>query len=129
MDIRPYTDKDYETLAFWWTVHKWPAVPKEALPSTGLVVSGPDGPICAGFIYQTDSTIAWLEWVVAKPLCDRILRSNALDQLIPALLAEAHKLGKLQVFSSVHHPALLKRYKKFGAIEAENSMTNVIWRL
>jgi hypothetical protein len=129
MEIQLYTPKLYSTLEFWWAVHKWPAVPQEALPSTGLVVVGPNGPICAGFLYSTDSSLAWLEWVVGNPLCDKILRDEALDLLIPALLAEAHKSGKSQVFSSVQHPALLKRYKKFGALEADTNMTNVIWRL
>jgi hypothetical protein len=129
MEIKPYNTQYYGTLSFWWQLHGWPAIPETSLPKTGIVVEVEGKPVVAGFLYNTDSNIAWLEMVVGNPLCDKIVRSNALDILIPALLAEAHKLGKSIVFSSLEHPALLERYKKFGAVEADTNITNVIWRL
>jgi hypothetical protein len=126
---RPLEKTDYPALKTWWTLHSWPAVPQEALPKNGLIIEHLGQRICAGFIYSTDSSIAWLEYIISNPLCDKLIRDKALDLLISGLIELAKSLGKTVVFTSVKHPSLIKRYAAHGAIETENNMTNMVWRI
>lgn len=121
----------YETLERWWKAHGWAPVPADALPKTGVVVVGGDGaPICAGFLYATDSSLCWLEWVVADPESATETRSAALDVLISSLLFIATERGFKQVFTSARHQRLIGRYEAhFGFIPADTGMTNLIKRL
>jgi hypothetical protein len=120
---------DYEKLTVWWQLHNWPTPPLECLPPTGFIVEHEGQDIAAGFLYLTDSEMCLLEYVVGNPLCDKIVRGNALDLLISTLLAEASYQGRKFVFSSIMHPSLIERYKKHGGIATESNMTNFIWRL
>jgi hypothetical protein len=130
---RSFVKEDYPQLEAWWKLHSWPPVPIEILPPNGIVIeyiqNGISRRICAGFLYLTDTPIAWLEYILANPLCDKLLRDRALDVLIPALLYRAKEVGKSVVFSSVEHPSLIKRYERHGGIKTDSHMTNFIWRL
>jgi hypothetical protein len=130
MNFKPITPKDYDTLCTWWRLHGWSAPLEEALPKNGLIVRDSEGRgIAAGFLYLTDSSIAWLEFVVANPLCDKIVRDKALDTLITQLIDLARRCGKSLIFSSINHPSLVKRYEQSGGIKTDTNMTNFIWRL
>jgi hypothetical protein len=129
MDIRSYKSEDYVALKAWWAIHKWDPMPPESLPKNGLIVEHLNQRICAGFIYSTDSNIAWLEFVISNPLCDKLIRDKALDLLILSLIDLAKSLGKEIIFTSLNHPALIKRYEKHGATKAEENMTNMVWRI
>lgn len=129
MIIREFTEADYPTYTTWLALHNWPLIPRDMLPRTGVIVEVDGINTCAGFLYNTDSNIAWLEYVVANPLCDKLIRDKALDSLIPALLERAKGMGKSAVFSSIEHPGLIKRYQKHGGIIADSGVTNFIWRI
>jgi hypothetical protein len=129
LKVRPFVKDDYQTLDAWWQLHKWSSPPLQALPPNGIVVETVSQRICAGFLYLTDSSIAWLEFVVANPMCDKLLRDKALDTLIPSLLYRAKELGKTTVFSSSVHPRLMNRYEKHGAVQTDVNVTHFIWRL
>jgi hypothetical protein len=119
-------EKDYKTLCEWWSGHEgWPAIPEVFLPKVGLIVDG----LCAGFLYQTDSGFAWLEWVVGNPQADKEARSEALDLLVKELLRVAKELGFQAVFSAIKHPGLLERYEKFGFNVTDRGMNHGIWRI
>ncbi len=116
---------DYPILEAWWAIHKWPAPPANLLPPNGLIIDGK----AAGFLYLTDSPIAWLEWVVGNPLCDKIERGQAVDRLIRGLLQRAQELGKTMVFSSTSQRTLAGRYEESGAILGDSATAQYIWRL
>ena len=120
--LRPYTVNDYSLMKSWAEGRKWPVIPAEFLPTTGII----DPEHCVGFLYKTDSKICWLEWVLGNPNSDKEERSKALDNLILALLCEAKSCGYKVVFTSVEHTGLIDRYKKNGFVVSENSMTNMI---
>lgn len=127
MEVRPYKrETDYPTLAQWWNAHKeWTAIPVDILPEIGAVVEG----VCAGFLYRTDSKIAWIEWIISNPESEPAVRARGLDLVIEALLGIAKDLGFVSVFSAVKHPKLLERYKQFNFIETDRDMIHGIWRL
>lgn len=122
MAARPFAAKDYAAVSAWWTAHKWPAIPQDCLPKTGFIVDG----LAAGFLYRSDSSICWLEWIIGNPQSDKLLRNEALDQVIAALICEAQRLGARMIFTSVVHPRLIERYQKHGFIVSESGMTNLV---
>lgn len=115
--------KDYPTLEKWWASHNWPAVPREALPETGLIIDD----MCAGFMYKTDSCLAWIEWIVANKEAPRTLRAISLQKLVKGLQAEAKAQGFTKVFSAVKHPNLIKLYQELGFMQTDGEMTHFVY--
>lgn len=115
-------DQDYPSACAWWKAHNWPVLPKEALPEVGYIV--PE--ICAAWLYRSDSSIAWIEWIIANPESDKEVRSEALDLLIQTVSSHAKELGFKFLFSSASHPHLIERYKLHGFHISDTAMTNLI---
>lgn len=104
---------DYNDCHQWWTVHKWAPVPAGMLPTnTGIMVENQGVKICAGWIYLTNSPIAWIEWIISNPESDAIIRSTSLDLLIESLSDVARKAGALGIFSSSNNPKLISRLER-----------------
>lgn len=112
----------------WWASEKFPLLPLEILPKTGIVVLVDDVAACAGWLYKSDSTLGYIEWIVANPLVRREKRDNALNRLISELLYEAKKAKINLLFTSVKHPVLLKRLERMGFIASDSGMTNMVWK-
>jgi len=62
LSIRPLTYEDYdETLVGWWAAWGWTAPARDFLPNDGeggLMVLDGDVPVCAGYMYATNSRVA-----------------------------------------------------------------------
>jgi hypothetical protein len=120
MEIRVVKYSDYEQLKEWWDFWKFPAPPISVLPkydeelTTGLMVVKDGVNICAGFLYETNSALCWLEFIVANPKVNKEERGIALDKLIQEFTIEAQTLGFGAIFASIKHPSLLNRYVKAG---------------
>lgn len=125
MIFRNYINSDYWTLASWWNAHNWPCPDQEMLPETGFIVED----VCAGFLYKTDSKIAWLEFIISNPKIEKEKRTQSLDLVISALCEEAKKLGFKVIFTSVQHKKLIQRYENHGFIVADNDMKNMVKRI
>ena len=69
-ETRLLNENDYdEILVKWWKDWGWEAPPKDFLPengTSGLIVFDGDEPICAGFIYLTNSEVAWVDWIISS---------------------------------------------------------------
>ncbi|MFP2931145.1 hypothetical protein ACLESO_39315 [Pyxidicoccus sp. 3LG] len=82
----------------------------DALPKIGYIV--PDKAV--GFLYQTDSSVCMMENIVAKPGLSREERSEAVDAVFNALLADAKRLGFKLVVGYTQLEAMVKRTERFG---------------
>lgn len=89
MIVRPYTPADKDTLDQWWTSHKMPPIPGTSLPQVGFIVEG----VGAGFLYKTDSDVAWIENYITNSDTTFADRSEAQDLITAALLAAAGEAG------------------------------------
>lgn len=121
LTIRRYDETDFAVINQWWIAHGWTMVPS-MLPRIGFVVDG----ICAGFLYQTDSTFALLEWVISNPASEKESRRQGLDLLVEAAIREAKDLGFKVLYSTLKHPALIKRYENHGFVPTDTGMTALV---
>lgn len=119
LKIRVLDEKDYdETLVKWWSDWGWTAPNKDFLPDDGkggFIVFDKETPICAGFLYVTNSKVAWVDWIISnKQYTDREKRDVALNLLIETLTNLGKGLGNKYAYALIKHPNLIVRYKQFG---------------
>lgn len=128
MTYRPFNyEKDHPVVAKWWEKHGWPVIPGFMLPPVGIVATTDHGePMAAGWLYQSDSPISWMEWIVGDPDVGAQERGEALDVLIEALKNKADEVLKPLMFTSVRHEGLIERLKKHGFQINDGGMTNMI---
>lgn len=112
-------DKDYDILCGFWKAWKFSAPPKNCLPNNGLggikIITEEGIIICAGFLYETNSGIAWIEFIVANPeIKDRTTRREALVLLISMLTILAEEKGFSAVFASITNESLIEKYEQVG---------------
>lgn len=123
--IRDYTKEDYATLCEWWKSKDFTPPPEELLPATGYVCNE----IAAGFLYLTNSPIAWAEWIVGNPEVDKEARSIALDELINHVCCAAKKAGSIVVFSSSNNAHFMKRLTTLGFVVGDTDTAQLFRRL
>lgn len=123
----PFSSQDhYSTLSKWWNHYDFSPPPVHSLPKTGVVIYNSETPICAGFLYKTDSSISWMEFIVANPKSDKRLRSEALDVLINCLTYVAKENGFKIIFTSSDLPKLIERKQKHGFIVGDQNVTQLV---
>ena len=94
MEIRLFDkQKDYKTLCEWWDAWNLPTHPVEALSETGVIISKDNIDVCSGFIYRTDSYIAWLEFVTINKKTTKKQREGVLKKLGEVLIEKAKTMG------------------------------------
>jgi hypothetical protein len=104
-NIRPLTHEDYDTtLVGWWNDWGWNSAPsREFLPQDGvggIMVLDNDEPVCAGFMYNTNSSIAWIDWIVSsKTYRKKPNRKEALKLLVSSLTSIAENTNHKYVYS------------------------------
>lgn len=110
MIVRRYEDKDFEQIREWGL--QWGAdYDEDQFPHIGFIIDG----VAAYFLYQTDSSICWLENMIAKRGIDQALKSKALDLLVDAIILEAKELGFTVAYATTDIVSVAKRAKENGA--------------
>lgn len=126
MNIREVNlDNDYAELANWWTEYGWSPIPASLLPASGLIVPG----LAAGFVYLSNSSLAWIEWVVGNPAAPSADRDAALEILIPALMEQAKAAGAEMAVLATKHKKLIGRLESHGFQASDTDMTHLVRRL
>jgi|TARA_R110000787_G_scaffold278447_1_gene388181 hypothetical protein len=126
MKLRKLTDQDWDTLCKWWEAWpKWVNPPKSFLPDNGkggFIVEKNNKPICAGFIYLTNSDAVLLEWIVSDPEYRENDRKEALELLITGAEAACKAIGKKHMFSIGRNKHLIETHKELGwAVDTSSS--------
>ncbi len=114
LNVRRLRDEDYKTISTWWKQWKWPVIPKESLPPTGLMVEKNGVSIVSCYIYITNSTGALLEWVVSNPDYKDKDRKQAIELLITTAEDILKKDGISYIFSIGRNKHLNSTHKKLG---------------
>lgn len=127
--VRFLEEGDYEKLLPWWKWHRFTAPPKEMLPQNGkggIMVSKNRIDICAGFLYRTDSKIAWMEFIISNPNYREKDRVDAIKLLIEQLCLIAKQQGYKAVFTSVKHHSLINHFKSTGFTAEKGKSTEMV---
>jgi hypothetical protein len=126
MIAKPYIALEHYKILFdWWNGHAdWSPLPQECLPKTGSIVFDGDTPICAGFLYRSDSAFVMFEQIISDPKSHHLIRSRALDILIKDILSKTKK-GEV-VLTWVKNKRLLERYKAHGFSVGDTGMFGLV---
>ena len=135
LTIRKLTEKDWGTLVDMW--NSWPewkdkAPTKDLLPENGTggyVVEKNGEAITAGFMYTTNSKVAWLEWVVSKRDYRGDDRKEALELLIKGIEHVAISSGFNIILSIARNKGLINTFKELDYSVDENSSFEVIKKI
>ena len=121
LNTRVILESDWDMLVEWWANWKdWGDNPtKEMLPlngTGGLIIEKEGKPIMAGFLYLTNSKVAWMEFIVSDPTYKENDRAEALELLILSLEDIARAMDKEIILSIGRNKSLLSMHKKLGYI-------------
>ena len=121
LKARALEESDWYTLVNWWSAWKdWGASPtKETLPQDGtggLMIENDGLPIVAGFLYLTNSKVAWIEWIISNPEYKDNNRKEAIQLLINSLEDVARSTGAEIILSVGRNKSLLNIHEGLGYI-------------
>ena len=134
LNIRSLEVGDYEnTLIGWRNDWRWTAPSLDFLPDNGIggyIVHDGDTPICAGFMYTTNSKAVWCDWIISNlHYKNREKRKDALSLLIQTITDKAKSLDKKYVYALIKNKPLINVYKKVGYEEASTYSIEMIKKL
>jgi len=129
--VRKLNSTDYEdTLVGWWKDWGWEAPVKDFLPDDGeggIIVFDGDVPICAGFVYLTNSKVAWVDWIISsKTYNEKPKRREAIRLLISSLTNVCKDVGFKYSYALIKNKPLIKVYEELGYIEGDKYTTEMI---
>ena len=121
--------EDYKLLESWWDAHgSYPPKP-EHLSETGIIVEDNEQPICAGFLYQTDSKICVFEFVVSNPKAAKDKRNDALKRLIEVIQNLAEKLDYSLVYTSINVKHYINKLLNAGFMVMDKGQTHLFYEV
>ena len=130
MEVRNLIHSDYdEILVKWWKDWRWTPPPKDMLPQDGrggLMITKEGIDICAGFIYFTNSSTAWVEFIVSNFQYKDKDRKDAILLLINALSEVAKENGCKYVYTSLKNQSLINYYAECGFEKGSENCTEMI---
>ena len=129
-DIRKLNSTDYEdTLVDWWKDWGWEPPAKDFLPDEGeggLLVLDNDVPVCAGFIYITNSKVAWVDWIISNKNYKKKNKHEAVKLLVDRLTGLCKKSGSKYAYALIKHKGLVETYTELGYTKADNYTQEMI---
>tara|TARA_B110000046_G_scaffold24275_1_gene23409 strand:+ start:470 stop:880 length:411 start_codon:yes stop_codon:yes gene_type:complete len=133
-NVRVLNEEDYDTILLnWWKSWDWDAPQKDFLPDNGkggIMILDGDTPICAGFIYVTNSSVSWIDWIISsKTYRKSPQRTDAISLLIDTLTNLAKKNGSKYCYALLKHKGLIETYKKLGYISGDSYTQEMIKKI
>ena len=129
---RKLKEEDYDLLVSWWKQWRWTAPPRDFLPQngTGGVMIEKDGKqVVAGFIYLTNSAVAWSEFIISNFDYKESDRHEAIKFLISELSRISQDCGAKYVYTVVKNQSLQKLYQEIGYTNGSQKVTEMFLKL
>jgi hypothetical protein len=125
-NILPINTNDYDDiLVGWWKDWGFEVPPKDFLPDNGcggIIVYDEDIPVCAGYLYTTNSGVAWVDWIISnKDYRKKPQRKEALILLIDTLTNIARNTGHKYSYALLKHEGLIETYESLGYIKGDTA--------
>ena len=129
--IRELQDTDYENiLVGWWQQWGWEPPQKDFLPNDGkggIIVYDDETPVCAGYMYLTNSKVAWVDWIISnKEYTKKPQRKDAIKLLVSALTEICKKTGSKYVYALIKSQSLIGTYEELGYIKGDSYTSEMI---
>ena len=103
---------------------------KDFLPEDGTggyIVYDGDIPVCAGFMYTTNSRTVWCDWIISNiEYKGKTKRKGALELLIDTISKEAKKLDNKFIYALIKHQPLIDTYIKMGFMQGDSYSSEMI---
>jgi len=130
MHTRQLNTTDYEDLLCgWWSDHGFTAPNRDFLPdnaTSGMIAYDGRTPVVAGFLYETNSATAWVEWVISN----KEYRGKERKALIQLLLTDLEDLARDKgfrfIFASNNNSFLIEHFKSIGYSVGQTNSTELI---
>jgi len=124
-NIKQITDDNYDNILLgWWQDWGWDAPLKDFLPENGtggIIIFDDDIPICAGYIYNTNSKVAWIDWIISsKTYRKKPQRKEAMGLLIERLTEAAKSTGAKYAYALIKSNSLIETYEKQGYAKGDS---------
>ena len=131
LTIRQLNDTDYENILLdWWNQWGWKAPKKDFLPDEGkggYIIYDGDIPVCAGFIYVTNSKVSWVDWIISnKEYRVKPKRKEAISLLIESLTNICKMSGSKYIYALIKSNNLIKTYESLGYIKGDSYTSEMI---
>ena len=116
----PYESAAHRSMLKHWLLGwKLPLGMLDLLPHHGVIV--PD--FAVGFVYCTDSKIAYGDGFIANPQVSREQRNDALDAVLDGLVETARHLGYHYLWGYTAHPGVAERGRRHGGVASDEKFT------
>ena len=130
-NIRKLNSSDYDDiLVDWWKDWGWEPPQKDFLPEDGeggLMVLDKDVPVCAGFIYITNSKVSWVDWIISnKNYQNKRAKHLAVNKLVDSLTNASQISGNKYAYALIKHKGLINTYKNLGYTQGDNYTQEMI---
>jgi hypothetical protein len=109
MSVRLFTPEDLKALNRWEAMCEKNITPHHGIPKIGFIV--PD--VCAGFLYQTDSSICLFDGFIANPEARGEKRKAGLDAVTDALIISAKDLGFKSILAFTQNERIERRCERY----------------
>jgi hypothetical protein len=131
LEIKPLNETDYEEILIeWWKQWNWEPPAKDFLPDDGkggIMIYDGDTPICAGFVYITNSKVAWVDWIISnKEYRIKDKRREAIKLLIESLTIISKNTGSKYAYALIKNQSLIQTYKDLGYIKGDSYTSEMI---
>ena len=129
--IRELNESDYDDiLVGWWKQWKWEAPQRDFLPNDGkggIIVYDEETPVCAGFMYLTNSKVAWVDWIISnKEYTKKPQRKDAIKLLVSSLTDICKKTGSKYSYALIKNQSLIGMYEQLGYIKGDSYTAEMI---
>jgi len=123
--IRELNETDYDDiLVDWWLQWGWVPPQRDFLPNNGkggIIIYDDETPVCAGFMYITNSKVAWVDWIISnKEYTKKTQRKDAIKLLVSALTEICKKSGSKYSYALIKNESLIKMYEELGYIKGDS---------
>lgn len=121
--------KYYPILYKWWKDWGFTPLAPDMLSKNGIIIYKDNTPICAGWLFSTDSNTAIAGWLISTK-DDKGKRKGCIEELIKRLELLANNLGFDLLNFPASNPFLSNKLEKLGFGDyADKNITNYFKRI
>lgn len=122
-------ETDYPLISEWFMGHDIQPLPKHALSTSGFIVEADLKPLCAIWVYTTNSSLALVRCGISDPKSNKESRNKGLDTLLDHVVKWSKEQGIDALFLESNIPNVLKRAERHGFNITGSNMTHTMRRL